>query len=304
MVSKKVSRTKELFLSQQPSTFIKLSILNIKKDQEEVVSSLCFDHGAMGVSETLDFVKNIYPEPKIIEKSHINLEAYFYENPKKLKVILEQKYPEAEVLVESQENKDWMEEWKKGFHAFKLYDKFWIVPSWEKAPDDVEPIYIDPGMAFGTGTHETTQICSELIYKDLQNSNVQSLIDVGTGTGILAFVAYKMGVPNVMGTDNDPEAIRVAKENADINKVEMRLTEKDLNMIPEKFDVVVANIIDGVLLKLKDLLLQKRNPDGSFILSGIIIENDADFIEGFLKNTDLKVVERIQKGEWVGYLLK
>lgn len=291
-------------MSQQPSTFIKLSILNLKKDQEEVVSSLCFDHGAMGVSETLDFDKKVYPEPKIIEKTHINLEAYFYENPKKLKVILEQKYPEAEVLVESQENKDWMEEWKKGFHAFKLYDKFWIVPSWETAPENVEPIFIDPGMAFGTGTHETTQICSELIYKDLQSNKVQSLIDVGTGTGILAFVAYKMGVSNVMGTDNDPEAIRVAKENAGINKVEMRLTEKDLNMIPEKFDVVVANIIDGVLLKLKDLLLQKRNPGGSFILSGIIIENDAEFIEGFLKNTDLKIVERIQKGEWVGYLLR
>ena len=109
---------------------------------------------------------------------------------------------------------------------------------------------------------------------------------------------------NVMGTDNDPEAIRVAKENAEINKVEMRLTEKDLNMIPETFDVVVANIIDGVLLKLKELLLLKRNPGGSFVLSGIIIENDAEFIEGFLKDTDLKIVERIQKGEWVGYLLR
>ncbi len=289
---------------QQPSTFIKLSILNVRKDLEEVISSLCFDFDAMGVSETLDFDKKVYPEPKIIEKSHLNLEAYFYEIPTALVQTLEQRYPEMEVVVESQENKDWMEEWKKGFHAFKLYDKFWIVPSWEKAPEGVEPIFIDPGMAFGTGTHETTQICSELIYKDLQSNDIKSLIDVGTGTGILAFVAYKMGVLNVMGTDNDREAIRVAKENADINKVEMRLTEKDLNMIPEKFDVVVANIIDGVLLKLKELLLQKRNPGGSFILSGIIIENDAEFIEGFLKDTDLKVIERIQKGEWVGYLLK
>jgi ribosomal protein L11 methyltransferase len=130
------------------------------------------------------------------------------------------------------------------------------------------------------------------------------LIDVGTGTGILAFVASKMGVSNIMGTDNDPEAVRVAKENAAINKVEIRLTDKDLNMIPEKFDVVVANIIDGVLLKLKELLLQKRNPGGSFILSGIIIENDAEFIEDFLKGTDLQVIERIQRNEWVGYLLR
>lgn len=289
--------------SQQPATFIKMSVLNIRKELEEVISSLCFDHEAMGVSETLDFDKKVYPEPKIITKSHINLEAYFYKDPVELVQLIKQKYPEMEVLVETQENKDWMEEWKKGFHSFKLYDRFWIVPSWEKAPENVEAIFIDPGMAFGTGTHETTQICSELIYKCLESQNPKSLIDVGTGTGILAFVASKMGVVNIMGTDNDPEAVRVAKENAAINKVQMRLTDKDLNVIPEKFDVVVANIIDGVLLKLKELLLQKRNPGGSFILSGIIIENDAEFIEEFLKGTDLKIVERIQRNEWVGYLL-
>jgi ribosomal protein L11 methyltransferase len=288
----------------QPATFIKLSILNVRSELEDAISSLCFDNEALGVSENLDFDKKVYPEPKIIQKSHKNLEAYFYETPSDLIGILQSRYPEIEVVVETQENKDWMEEWKKGFHAFKLYDRFWIVPSWEKAPENIEAIYIDPGMAFGTGTHETTQICSELIFKCLESENPKSLIDVGTGTGILAFVAHKMGVPIVMGTDNDPEAVRVANENAAINKVDMRLTDKDLNMIPEKFDVVVANIIDGVLLKLKELLLQKRNPNGSFILSGIIIENDAEFIAGFLKDTDLQVIERIQKGEWVGYLLR
>jgi ribosomal protein L11 methyltransferase len=269
-----------------------------------VISSLCFDYEAMGVSETLDFDKKVYPHPKIISKSHTNLEAYFYKDPKELAQVIQQKYPEMEVLIETQENKDWMEEWKKGFHAFKLYDRFWIVPSWEKAPENVEPIFIDPGMAFGTGTHETTQVCAELVYKCLKTSKPKSLIDVGTGTGILAFIASKMGVPNIWGTDNDPEAIRVAKENADINEIEIKLTDKDLNMIPEKFDVVVANIIDGVLLKLKDQLLQKVNPGGSMILSGIIIENDEEFIDGFLKGTNLKIIERVQKDEWVGYLLR
>lgn len=291
-------------MSKQPAAFIKLTVSNVRKELEEVISGLCFDYEAMGVSETLDFDKKVYPDPKIISKSHINLEAYFYNDPKELVKVIQQRYPEMEILVETQENKDWMEEWKKGFHAFKLYDRFWIVPSWEKAPENVEPIYIDPGMAFGTGTHETTQVCSELVYKCLQSQNPKSLIDVGTGTGILAFIASKMGVKNIVGTDNDPEAIRVAKENTAINKIEIKLTDKDLNMIFEKFDVVVANIIDGVLLKLKELLLQKVNHGGSLILSGIIDENDAEFIEGFLKDTNLKIVERIQKGEWVGYLLR
>ncbi len=288
----------------KPTTFIKAVIRNVDKNLEESVSSLCFDFGAMGVSETLDFDQKVYPEPKIIEKPVINLEAYFESEPKGLSESLTQISPQIEFETETQESKDWMEEWKKGFHAFQLYDRFWIVPSWEKSPEGVDPIYIDPGMAFGTGTHETTQICSELIFKEIQSRKVSSLIDVGTGTGILAFIAYKMGVPEILGTDNDPEAVRVAKENADINRINMRLTEKDLKMISEKFDVVVANIIDGVLVKLKPLLLQKRNPGGAFILSGIIIENDTEFIEEFLKDTDLKIVERIQKGEWVGYHLR
>lgn len=287
-----------------PATFVKVSLKNIGKNLEETVSSLCFDFGAMGVSETLEFDSKVYPEPKVIEKDRINLEAYYNEEPSGLVDAVRSLDETIEIVIETQESKDWMEDWKKGFHAFQLYDRFWIVPSWEKAPENVEPIYIDPGMAFGTGTHETTQVCSELIFKTIQSKKVTSLIDVGTGTGILAFIAHKMGVEEVLGTDNDPEAIRVANENADINKISLRLTDKDLNMISEKFDVVVANIIDGVLVKLKPLLLQKRNPGGSFILSGIIIENDAEFIEDFLKDTNLEVVERIQKGEWVGYHLQ
>jgi ribosomal protein L11 methyltransferase len=255
------------------------------------------------VAENLEFNSKVYPEPEIIERNFKNLDAYFEVEPAELITLIGKKYPNIKVQSLLQPQKDWLAEWKKGFHAFQIYDRFWVVPSWEKAPADVEPIFIDPGMAFGTGTHETTQICSELIFKSISQQKIESMIDVGTGTGILAFMGYKMGVPLVLGTDNDPEAIRVAQENAAINKVQMELSIKDLPQIPQKFDLVVANIIDGVLLKMKQNLIQKINPNGKIILSGIIIENDKEFIDDFLKDSGLRIIERIQKGEWVGYLL-
>ncbi len=177
------------------------------------------------------------------------------------------------------------------------------MPSWENAPQDCIPLFIDPGMAFGTGTHETTQLCAELIYEAIRQNQIQSMVDVGTGTGILSFLASKMGVPHVLGTDNDLEAIRVARENAILNNVNMEFSHQDLSQISQRFDLVVANIIDGILIRLKENLIRKMNPQGKLILSGIILENDQEFKEEFLKGTQLKIEKRLQKGEWVGYLL-
>jgi ribosomal protein L11 methyltransferase len=258
----------------------------------------------MGVSEILDFEKNIYPTPKIINKKFVNIEAYFDNLNEEFLSSLKEVYPELEIEVKEEENKDWLEEWKKGFHAFQLVDKYWIVPSWENILDDkIEKIFIDPGMAFGTGTHETTQICAELIFENSLSCSKESLLDVGSGTGILAFLGKKLGYDNVVGTDNDSEAIRVAEENASLNHLKIDFTNKDLDKLTHKYDVIVANIIDGVLLELKTGLLQSLKEGGSLILSGILAENDSDFISHFLKDTKLKIKKRIQKGEWVGYLL-
>ncbi len=278
-------------------------IQNVPKEREDEISALCFRSQALGVSEKLDFHQKNYPKPKIIEKKFKILDAYFEKEPQELLMVLQQNYPELEILVQEQESQDWLAEWKKGFHAFSLYKEFWIVPSWENAPQDCIPLFIDPGMAFGTGTHETTQLCAELIYEAIRQNQIQSMVDVGTGTGILSFLASKMGVPHVLGTDNDLEAIRVARENAILNNVNMEFSHQDLSQISQRFDLVVANIIDGILIRLKENLIRKMNPQGKLILSGIILENDQEFKEEFLKGTQLKIEKRLQKGEWVGYLL-
>jgi ribosomal protein L11 methyltransferase len=290
------------------NSYFQVSLKNVPKNLEEEMSFLCFEHQALGVSENLDFNKKVYPEPEIIERNFKTLDAYFADEPKELITAIQEKYPNIKVESQEQEQKDWLAEWKKGFHAFALYEPFWIVPSWEEAPANCNPLFIDPGMAFGTGTHETTQICSQLICEIIKEENqsqnkIESLIDVGMGTGILAFLGAKMGVKKVLGTDNDSEALRVSKENAERNQVQMDFTDHDLPMIKDKFELVIANIIDGVLLKMKQNLIHKMQTGGKMILSGIIIENDAEFIENFLKDTSLKVIKRVQKGEWVGYLL-
>ncbi len=283
--------------------FFVLNIGKVTKDLEDRITLLAFENNATGVSENLNFNKKVYPEPEIIESDIKTLTCYFDEKPEFLFDYLSKEYPNLELTLTEEENKDWLLEWKKGFKSFQLVDRFWIVPSWEKVEDSsIYPIFIDPGMAFGTGTHETTQLCSELVYEVVSKNSIQSIIDVGTGTGILAFLAKKMGVSQVLGTDNDPEAIRVAKENADLNNLDIELTQNDLPLIDEKFDVVVANIIDGVLLQMKQSLLDKA--ERYLILSGIIIENDSDFIKEFIKNTNLNILKRKQKGEWVSYLIE
>src|SRR5690606_7660207 len=128
---------------------------------------ICFDVGASGVSEKLDFIQeSLHYEPEFTQKEILDLEVYFEKPP--LENWMERIHsvdPKIKIELTKEENQDWMQEWKKHFKSFALVDKYWVVPSWEKFDDpDSTAIWIDPGLAFGTGTHATTQICSELIF--------------------------------------------------------------------------------------------------------------------------------------------
>ena len=158
-----------------------------------------------------------------------------------------------EMQVQGFENEDWSESWKKSFKPIRLGDHIVICPGWleyEKQPDD-KVIEIDPGMAFGTGTHETTGMCAALIEKYVQPG--QRVIDIGTGSGILAIVAAHMGAKEVLATDLDAVAVRVAAENAALNgfgdKIDCRCGDL-LDVVDVSGDVVIANIIADVILML------------------------------------------------------
>ena len=201
------------------------------------------------------------------------------------------------------ENEDWSESWKKSFKPIRLGDHIVICPGWleyEKQPDD-KVIEIDPGMAFGTGTHETTGMCAALIEKYVQPG--QRVIDIGTGSGILAIVAAHMGAKEVLATDLDAVAVRVAAENAALNgfgdKIDCRCGDL-LDVVDVSGDVVIANIIADVILMLAKPVRERIVPNGVFICSGIAIDRREDVRRALLEN-DYEILDEPVKGEWAAF---
>ncbi len=204
------------------------------------------------------------------------------------------------------EDKDWAENWKKYYKPIEIGEKFVIKPSWEsyKNIENKLVIEMDPGMAFGTGTHESTYMCIELLEKYMETKN--EVYDVGCGSGILSIVAHKLGAKKVTAIDMDPTAVKVAKQNITNNSMEetIKVLEGDLlSIVNSKVDLVVANILAEIIISMiKDvkLLLKK---DGIFISSGIIVEK-AKTVEKELIESGFEVLEIKRKNSWVAIVAK
>lgn len=216
----------------------------------------------------------------------------------------------AATICDSQtEDKDWINNWKEYFHQFYV-DDILIKPSWEEVkPEDREKllIQIDPGTAFGTGMHETTQLCIRQIRKYVTSETV--MLDVGTGSGILSIAAIKLGASYALGTDLDPCAISATRENMEVNGI----TEEQFgvmigNIIDdeevqkaagyEKYDIVVANILAEVLVPLTPVIVNQMKKGGLYITSGIIDEKEETVVRA-VKEAGLEVLEVTHQGEWV-----
>ena len=288
------------------NSYFRVRIKQISASMEDIITTHAFEHGASGVSEALSFTQTnlTYDAEVLYPKTH-DIDVFFPENPSvEFFNGLKELDAKTQWQIFEEEHKDWLEEWKKGFVAFKLVQDIWVIPSWLPSPAEAKlPIFIDPGMAFGTGTHATTQLAAALIYKAAKkDSSPASLLDVGTGTAILALLAEKLNFTSIVGVEIDPEARRVAKENIVKNKSKnIQILEQQVEELHDQFDVVVANIIDGVLIHLKTALIQRTKIDGSLIVTGILKEHDDEFFENFTRETSLKVMRRIEKDEWVGY---
>lgn len=291
------------------NSYIRVRLSQVPADLEDIITTHCFESGATGVSEALIFSQtDLAYEPTIVQVHNHELDVFFQENPKQtfFDGLVDLNKSIKWTLFE-EANKDWLAEWKKGFKPFKLVGDYWVVPSWLTAPDECKyPISIDPGMAFGTGTHATTQMMAFFINKLAEKNKAKladmSMLDVGTGTAILAILAQMSGFGTVTGIEIDPEARRVARENIKLNKLDqILLPEAQLEEIREQYDVVVANIVDGVLIKLKKELLRILKPGGHMLLTGILEERDSFFFEKFIEASGLTVVRRLEKDEWVGY---
>lgn len=210
--------------------------------------------------------------------------------------------PEPVIVTVGQVNEeDWADAWKAYYHPLKI-GEIYIQPSWiEKPKEDSESkivIDLDPGMAFGAGTHLTTAMCIEFL--QALNLKNKELWDVGTGSGILAIVAAKLGA-TVQAVDIDPVAVRVAQENRDLNGVDFLVKEGSLEDLIGKPEIIVANIIADIIGPMFPQVYTALEPGGFFIAAGIIEDRDEEIISlgheaGFI------LLRRVQKGEWVNYL--
>ena len=216
---------------------------------------------------------------------------------------------EGTIAASETEDKDWINNWKEFFHQFYV-DDILIKPSWEEVqPEDRDKllIQIDPGTAFGTGMHETTQLCIRQLRKYLTPETV--LLDVGTGSGILSIISLKLGAKHAVGTDLDPCALEAVKENMEVNGIDPSSFEMLIgNIISEKevqdrvgcgcYDIVVANILAEVLVPLTPVILSQLKPGGIYITSGIIDDKE-DLVVKTVKDCGLTVLEVTHQGEWV-----
>lgn len=197
---------------------------------------------------------------------------------------------------------DWAQAWKAYYHSLRI-GCVRIQPSWESLDEAQEGdvvVYLDPGMAFGSGTHPTTAMCIEF----LQSLNLEErkLWDVGTGSGILAIVAAKLGA-KVEAVDIDPVAVKVAMENRELNQVEFPIFQGSLENLSGTPQVIVANIVAHVIGPMLPDVNKTLAPGGFFIAAGVIQDRDPEILS-LASEAGLHLLRRVQQGEWVGYLFQ
>ena len=222
----------------------------------------------------------------------------------------------GECTIEESETEDvdWVNNWKQYFHQFYI-DDILVIPSWENVkPEDSDKmvIHIDPGTAFGTGMHETTQLCIRALKKYVTSET--EILDVGCGSGILGMLALKFGAKHSLGTDLDPCAIDATHENMEVNGIRKDQYEVMIgNIIDdtavqdavgyEKYDIVAANILADVLVPLTPVIIHQMKPGSVYITSGIIEDKEQVVVDA-VKAAGLEVLEVNHQGEWVSVVAR
>lgn len=275
-----------------------VDILPEKEEDDDGIAYLSFFVEENESGELL-FQDRVTGKEEILEKVKEELEA--------IRSFME--IGEGTVEVEETEDIDWINNWKQFFHQFYI-DDLLVVPSWEEVPEtdrDKMVLHIDPGTAFGTGMHETTQLCIRQLKKYITPST--ELLDVGTGSGILSIVSLMYGIRHAVGTDLDPCALEAAKENMQANHIDPdRLEVLIGNIISDqeiqdrvgygRYDIVAANILADVLAPLTPVIVKHLKPGGVYITSGIIDDKEKMVTE-VIEAAGLTVEEVTYQGEWV-----
>lgn len=297
------------------SKYLEVVVENLPKTRESDFVKWLFRQGCQGTVENLHFTQpSLQYEPRVQTRPFLNLTAYF--DPKvseslvaKLLDWTTQFSPQTRFYLNVHKNRDWLTEWKKHFKPFE-YCGFEFSPAWVKSKSQVprgRRILIEPGMAFGTGTHATTQFAIFLMV-DLASKSLlkdKSVLDVGAGSGILSVVGERLGAREVTALDVDPECYRVCNKMFRLNRTKnCKVSPLQLEDWKKSRDIVVANIIDGVLLKLKRDLTRVTKKGGYLILSGILTERAKELTQSFTKSKNFKMIKSVQDSEWFAMTLE
>lgn len=285
---------------------------NLSKEENKKFENKIYDFDNIGFlvddpEEKIEILSSL-PEWEtsdlVIDKdAKIKYEVYFeasdkgLEDREKLKKYLSKEFPSIDFIEKEIDNSNWEDEWKKTYKSFNIGDRILIKPSWEEEIDtDKIVIEIEPKMAFGSGTHETTSMCMEYVEdKDLSGMDI---LDIGCGSGILSILAKKLGAKNVLACDIDPIAVSSTIDNAKINGVDLQAKESNLFANVEgKYDLIFANILAEILVEMIGQSKEYIKKSGILVLSGIINEK-ADIVKEALVENAYEILEHREKGEW------
>ena len=306
-------------MSGKQTVYTELQI-RINPQIEDVVSDFCFENlpceGVVLAEETykdLEMISTTEGTLKVFlnSDSHSELvsESYIKEiltaerNLLKSRGLTDEELGSWDFVISDKPNEDWSKKWKEKWDITRVSDKIVVVPDWleyNAEPDEVV-IRLEPGCAFGTGTHQTTQLCMMAIEKYMQKG--AKVADIGTGSGILAICAKKFGASYVYGCDNDETVIDVAKENALKNDVECKFELNTADKLSEKFAFVLANILHNVLAQIMGDLKNIMNDNAILVLSGILNEKKSVVLDA-VKKYNLQLLEETHQDQWTALIVR
>ncbi len=302
-------------------TYIELQI-KINPDIDDILSEICFENlpceGVVLAEETykdLEMVSTtegtlkVFLNPdsspaEMLTEDYISNVLTSQRNLLRARGLSDEELGSWEFSVQKKPNEDWSKKWKEKWDITHVSDRITVVPDWiEYSPhrEDEVIIKLEPGCAFGTGTHQTTQLCMKAIEKYMPSN--AKMADIGTGSGILAICASKFGASEVYGCDNDPTVIDVAKENAFKNDAECTFELNTADKITEKYDFICANILHNVLAEIMRDLKNIMNDGAKMVLSGILDEKKHVVIDA-VKKYNLTLLEEAHQDQWVALIVK
>jgi len=275
----------------------------VTDEVRDALTNYLFEIGSCGCQESENEIFAFFPGH--VTESEIQPKLAAYLNALKALGFM---LPTSQLEITEIADQDWNNEWKKSFKPIRIADKFIIKPTWEtlEPPSGTYVIEMDPKQAFGTGYHVTTQLMMQFLEKYLIPQ--KRVLDVGTGTGILAIAAHRLNARDIVAIDIDPIAIEAAQENCQINSAtsNLILVAGEVSALPssQPFDLILANLNKLAIMKSLHSINDLLKHDGHLVLSGISVEEENELKATFVKYPDLKLVDEMIKEEWVGFVLR